>query len=80
MAFACSIWVLIASGLIRRRTSPFLTIELKSTGISWMMPPTCEPTVTAVTASSVPVALTDSVMSPRDTGEVETFGSGPGRV
>ena len=48
-------------------TWPFFTIELKSASSSWMMPDTCVPTWTVVTACSVPVAPTASTMSPRVT-------------
>ena len=48
-------------------TWPFLTIELKSMfSRLWTMPDTCVPTVTVVTACSVPVAPTASTMEPRE--------------
>ena len=46
-------------------TWPFRTCELKSACSDWMVPDTCEPTWTVVTASSVPVASTVSTTSPR---------------
>jgi len=80
LARACSICVWIIVGSRRAMTWPFRTMELKSACSSWMMPETCEPTVTEVTASSVPVAPTLSTMSPRVTATVVTLGSGPGLV
>ena len=56
-------------------TCPFFTIELKSAYISWTMPETWVPTVTVVTACSVPVAPTPSTMSPREVFRVVTVGS-----
>ena len=40
-----------------------------------MVPETCVPTWTVVTACSVPVASTTSTMSPRVTGAVEIAGA-----
>ena len=51
-------------------TWPFLTIELKSAPSHWMLPDTWLPTCTVVTACSVPVAPTVSMMSPRVIGAV----------
>ena len=51
---------------------PFLTIELKSAPSYEMLPDTWLPTWTVVTACSVPVAPTVSMMSPRVIGEVLT--------
>ena len=56
-------------------TWPFFTIELKSALSSWTMPETWVPTVTVVTACSVPVAPTASMMEPRDVCSVVTVGS-----
>ncbi len=57
-------------------TCPFLTIELKSAWSSCTTPETCVPISTVSTASSVPVAPTESTTSPRDSGCVMTVGSG----
>ena len=51
-------------------TWPFLTVELKSAFRLWMVPETCEPTWTVVTACRAPVAPTTSTMSPRSTAAV----------
>ena len=56
-------------------TWPFFTMSLKSVGRSWTMPETCAPTVTDVTACSVPVARTPSMIVPREIGKVVTDGS-----
>jgi len=61
-------------------TWPFLTIELKSAPSHEILPETWLPTWTVVTACSVPVAPTVSMMSPRPTGEVTTWISGPPRL
>ncbi len=66
-ARACSIWVWKSDGSSRARTWPFFTSELKSALSSWMVPDTCVPTWTVVTACSVPVAPTVSTTSPRVT-------------
>ena len=76
LARACSIWVWKSEGSSRARTCPFLTIELKSAYRFWMVPETCVPTWTVVTACSVPVAPTLSTMSPRMIGAVVTVGAG----
>ena len=47
-----------------------LAAELKSTCSSLMLPETCEPTWTVVTALSVPVAEIAAVRGPRVTGAV----------
>ena len=43
-----------------------------------MLPETCEPTCTVFTAWRVPVAPTDSMMSPRATASLEIFTSSAG--
>ena len=54
-------------GSIRARSCPFLTWSLKSTNSAETCPETCVPTLTVVTALSVPVAETTARMSPRVT-------------
>ena len=51
-------------------TCPFLTCELKSASSAAIVPDTCVPTWTVVTASSVPVASTACTTSPRLTAAV----------
>jgi hypothetical protein len=48
-------------------TWPLVTRELKSTRRSVIMPETWLPTCTFLTAPSWPLAVTDCVMSPRET-------------
>ena len=52
---------------MRASSCPFLTWSLKSTSSSETCPETCVPTLTVVTAFSVPVAETVDRMSPRST-------------
>jgi hypothetical protein len=76
LAFACSICVWNSDGSSRARTCPLRTSELKSALSSMMVPDTCVPTCTVVTACNVPVAPTVSTMSPRVTAAIVTVGSG----
>ena len=57
-------------------TCPFFTIELKSAPSQLMLPDTWLPTCTVVTACSVPVEPTVSMISPRDTA-VALIGTSP---
>ncbi len=56
-------------------TCPFLTSELKSACSALIVPDTWLPTWTVVTASSVPVASTVEITSPRDTSAVVNAGA-----
>ena len=59
-----------SAGSISAITSPRCTCELKSALSVEMVPETCEPTCTVVTAFTEPVASTTSRISPRSTAAV----------
>ena len=61
-------------GSSRAITCPLRTFELKSACSDWIVPDTCEPTCTVVTAWSVPVASTVSTTSPREAVAVMNCG------
>src|SRR5216684_3570010 len=66
-ALACSSAPFNSAGSISATTSPLCTRELKSTLSFAIVPDTCEPTCTVMTALIVPVASTTSSISPRST-------------
>ena len=65
-------------GSISARTSPFFTIELKSTSTSVTRPFTCAPTLTCRSGCTAPVACTCSMTSPVPTFAVTYFAGGGG--
>ena len=64
---ACSSAPLNKAGSISATTSPLWTRELKSAFSLAIVPETCDPTWTVITALIVPVASTTSLISPRST-------------
>ena len=70
-ASACSSAPLNNAGSISAITSPLCTRELKSALSFAMVPETCDPTWTVMTALIVPVASTTSLISPRSTFAVK---------
>jgi hypothetical protein len=56
---------------------PFRTCELKSTKSFAMIPETWLPTLTVVTAESVPVAVTVATTSPRSSFALRYLGAAP---
>ena len=75
LARDCSTCAWNSDGSRRAITCPFFTIELKSAPSQAMLPDTWLPTCTVVTACSVPVEPTVSMISPRVTGCVLTCSS-----
>ena len=55
---------------MRATTWPASTSELKSASSSLICPDTCEPTMTVMTAFSVPVVDTALVIGPRSTAAI----------
>ena len=64
-ASACITLASKVSGSICAMTCPFVTFELKSAWIFWMIPETWLPTSTSTTGVNWPLAVTVWVISPR---------------
>ena len=57
-------------------TSPFVTLELKSTLIAWMRPDTCVLTMTVTSGERVPLAVTLATIRCFPTGALRYVTSG----